>query len=81
MIPATTPAKPAAKPPAKTVLHIDPPHSCAGCRSLGTIVNSGPRGSLRVTWCLQHVTPFARCSLYETPPRGNPDHLPRLMTR
>ena len=79
MIPATTPAKPAAKPPAKTILHVDPPHACAGCRNLAEMRVVGEAGTNY--WCLQHVTPFARCSLYETPPRGNPDHLPRLMTR
>ncbi len=79
MIPATTLAKPAAKPPAKTILHIEPPHSCEGCRSLAGMRVVGESG--KRYWCLQHVTPFARCSLYETPPRGNPDHLPRLMTR
>ena len=79
MIPATTPAKPAAKPPAKTVLHVDLPHSCEGCRSFAS--GNAYRVPRTSHWCLQHVTPFARCSLYETPPRGNPDHLPRLMTR
>ncbi len=79
MIPATTLAKPAAKPPAKTILHIEPPHSCEGCRNYGLMRVYWKAHTHR--WCLQHVTPFARCSLYETPPRGNPDHLPRLMTR
>jgi len=79
MIPATTQAKQPAKPPAKTLPHVDPPHSCAGCRSLSSM-RVGCETSTHY-WCLQHVTPFARCSLYETPPRGNPDHLPRLMTR
>ena len=79
MIPANTPAKPPAKPPAKTLLHVEPPHSCAGCRNLSSMrVGCDTRTHY---WCLQHVTPFARCSLYETPPRGNPDHLSRLMTR
>jgi len=77
MIPATTQAKQPAKPPAKTLPHVDPPHSCEGCRSLAWKRARYPQHY----WCLQHVTPFARCSLYETPPRGNPDHLPRLMTR
>ncbi len=79
MIPANTPAKPPAKPPAKTVLHVDPPHSCAGCRNLARLHDAGETSKRH--WCLQHVTPFARCSLYATPPRGNPDHLPRLLTR
>jgi len=79
MIPATTQAKQPAKPPAKTLLHIDPPPSCAGCRNLARLHDAGETSTHY--WCLQHVTPFARCSLYETPPRGNPDHLPRLMTR
>ena len=79
MIPATTKAKQPAKPPAKTLPHVDPPHACAGCRNLAEMRVVGEPGTNY--WCLQHVTPFARCSLYETPPRGNPDHLPRLMTR
>ena len=79
MITATTPSKQPAKPPAKTLLHIDPPHSCAGCRNLARLHDAGETSKRH--WCLQHVTPFARCSLYETPPRGNPDHLLRLMTR
>jgi len=33
------------------------------------------------SWCLLHVTPFARCALYETPPAGKPSHLSSLMTR
>ena len=79
MIPATTQANPPTKPPAKTILHVDPPHSCAGCRNLARLHDAGETSKRH--WCLQHVTPFASCSLYETPPRGNPDHLPRLMTR
>ena len=79
MITATTPSKQPAKPPAKTLLHVDPPHSCAGCRNLARLHDAGETSKRH--WCLQHVTPFARCSLYETPPRGNPDHLPLLMTR
>ena len=79
MITATTPSKQPAKPPAKTLLHIDPPHSCAGCRNLARLHDAGETSKRH--WCLQHVTPFARCALYEKPPHGNPDHLPRLMTR
>jgi len=79
MIPATTQAKQPAKPPAKTLPHVDPPHSCAGCRNLARL--HADAATSKPYWCLQHVTPFARCSLYETPPRGNPDQLTRLMTR
>jgi hypothetical protein len=32
-------------------------------------------------FCLFHVTPFARCGLYEKPPAGKPSYLSSLMTR
>jgi hypothetical protein len=32
-------------------------------------------------FCLLHVTPFARCGLYEKPPAGKPSYFSSLMTR
>jgi len=70
-------------PAATTILHAEPAHTCAGCRNLATR-RCTPMGcdlARQHSWCLLHVTPFARCALYETPPAGKPSHLSSLMTR
>jgi len=73
--------------PAATVIHAEPPHSCDGCQHLAEASQAGP-GSAPViryvwsrSWCRLHVTPFARCALYEKPPAGKPSNLSSLMTR
>ncbi len=69
--------------PAATVIHAEPPHPCGGCRNLAEM-RSTPLGcdaTRQHRWCLLHVTPFARCGLYEKPPAGKPSHLSSLMTR
>jgi hypothetical protein len=71
-------------PAATTILHDEPPPPCAGCRNLAEARrtpmgrDTAPRS---LFWCVLHVTPFTRCSLYEKPPAGNPSHLSSLMTR
>lgn len=75
--------------PAATVIHAEPPHSCDGCRHLLSEVRRSAAGwatvgyvsELCTSFCRLHVTPFARCRLYEHPPTGKPSHLSSLMTR
>jgi hypothetical protein len=71
--------------PASTVIHAEPPHPCVGCRTRRKR-DASPLAPARMTptvhrFCLLHVTPFARCGLYEKPPAGKPSHLSSLMTR
>ena len=74
--------------PAATVIHAEPPHPCVGCRNLSEVRRSaagwssvGYVSELCTVFCRLHVTPLARCRLYEHPPTGNPSHLSSLMTR
>ena len=74
--------------PAATVIHAEPPFSCAGCRYLSEVRRSaagwssvGYVSELCTSFCRLHVTPFARCGLYEKPPAGKPSYLSSLMTR
>ncbi len=70
--------------PASTVIHAEPPHPCVGCRHFVQAGRKPPGSCTPPTvhrFCLLHVTPFARCGLYEKPPAGKPSHLSSLMTR